>query len=107
MGKRTGVPFHGLLPFRETTYFRAFLLNSLAAALTVGLTLSINIAIQASQRKNGGSKLSTGAQAGIAIALAFGCSIVTYGILFVLFGYGGGNIVSLNLSDYHYALTHW
>ena len=88
--KRAPHEFRGLIPgFRATTFAKAFTLNAIAAALTTGVTIGASLAIDDWQREQE-KPLSRGARAGIYMLIAFVAAFASYGLLYVLFGFGKG-----------------
>jgi len=72
--------------FRSTTLWKAFVLNALTASLIIYIALTIKEYLDKID-DHGSSNWFSGI---LTIIVTFCTSIVSYLIMFILFGYGGG-----------------
>lgn len=81
------------------TFFKAFLLNSIAVAMAVAVTTTVNSALvgRAQQHKD----ISLGTATAVTVATALCATFVSYASMYVLFGFGRGMFVgpAENLGD--------
>lgn len=78
-----------LIPgFRATTYFKAFILNSIATALIAIVAVEAKVLLDRHTEINEPSKVA------IAFIAAFIAAFITYCCLYCLFHFGGGMLAT-------------
>jgi hypothetical protein len=78
--------FKGLFPFPAKTFGRAFLLNSIAIAITTGLGIFTKYELDKNEKLDDKHHRKTS----VIIGMAFATALVSYAILYLLFGFGRG-----------------
>ena len=81
--------------FLATTYFKAFILNAIAAAVIAALSIEMRSYLDELGRKAKGSwYLSDASKTIIVIVSGFTVAMVVYAIMYVVVGFGGGMIAN-------------
>ncbi len=81
--------------FLATTYFKAFILNAIAAAVIAALSIEMRSYLDRVGRKaKGGWDLSDAAKTIIVIISGFTVAVIVYAIMHLLVGFGGGMLTS-------------
>ena len=78
--------------FKSTTILNAFILNSIAAALTifVAMVTKENLDKYVIEKDGNLKRKTTFLGAVFTILLTFTVSMITFGLMYFVFGYGGG-----------------
>jgi hypothetical protein len=87
-----------LIPgFRATTKLKAFALNALVSAIVIVLTIQVKSSLDAYFGKDKDKHLPVVKTSFMSLSLTFVvcfvAAFVSYGLMFVVFGYGGGMLV--------------
>lgn len=83
-----------LIPgFHATTKAKAFALNALVSAIVIVLTIQVKATLDGVFVKDAPRKQISFASLSLTFVVCFIAAYATYGIMFVLFGYGGGMLV--------------
>ena len=83
--------------FRSTTIWKAFLLNSLAATLVIFLAMTIKASLDTYTNKNDehAVKQKSNVKSVVFTLLGtFAASMLAYGGMYLIFGYGGGMLAN-------------
>jgi hypothetical protein len=83
-----------LIPdFRATNKAKAFALNALVSAVVIVLTIQVKASLDGVFDKDAPRKRISLASLSLTFVICFIAACVSYGIMFLLFGYGGGMLV--------------
>tara|TARA_Y100000385_G_scaffold291178_1_gene367684 strand:- start:257 stop:526 length:270 start_codon:yes stop_codon:yes gene_type:complete len=83
-----------LIPgFRATTKTKAFALNALVSAVVIVLTIQVKASLDGVFDKDAPRKRISLTSLLLTFVICFIVAFVSYGIMFLLFGYGGGMLI--------------
>ena len=89
--KKCSTMFPLIKGFFATTYFKAFMLNAIAAAVISALSIEMRSFLdRQSQKVKGDWNLSDATKTGIVFFSGFTIAMIVYAIMFVFVGFGGG-----------------
>jgi len=82
--------WRGIVPtFKETTYWKAFVLNAIVAGISTAVTVEVRFILNPlMDREN----FDEGINFAITMALSFVSAFLTYGVMYFMFGFGGGQL---------------
>ena len=77
--------------FFATTYFKAFILNAVAAAIIAALSIEMRSYLDRQSRKvKGGWELSDATKTIIVFVSGFTIAMIVYVLMYIFVGFGGG-----------------
>jgi hypothetical protein len=80
--------------FKSNVWWKAFILNSFVIAISTVIGIEIHRSIANLENKKGKKKVPEGVNALITVILVFLINFVVYVLFRIIFGFGGGMIIS-------------